>query len=268
MRYTSKKNRVFLTILLFIGILGLYLFLRYIVPLHIPSPHPNRLTDITNKYGSCKWETEDGSVVMWVDKEMVERQGKVEYAFGTVNVNGESIPVYFRFAWTELNIIPITFFDGEEFEPEWDYVAHDYGTTDWRTKYAIGSKQMVIRKSGGENIENNFAVPDKWKLYLSEENLSKDEIKYPEICLPEYYNLYLQYEDIFEGKMTYEGFVEKYGICDTYLPYDYDPNSNTLPTWGEYVVQRNEFGKPMYYIAFNILENGNIYRPILVCTPE
>ena len=75
-------------------------------------------------------------------------------------------------------------------------------------------------------------------------------------------------EDIFEGKMTYEGFAEKYGICDTYLPYDYDPNSNTLPTWGEYVVQRNEFGKPMYYIAFNILENGNIYRPILVCTPE
>ena len=61
---------------------------------------------------------------------------------------------------------------------------------------------------------------------------------------------------------------KKYGICDTYLPYDYDPNSNTLPTWGEYVVQRNEFGKPMYYIAFNILENGNIYRPILVCTPE
>jgi hypothetical protein len=56
---------------------------------------------------------------------------------------------------------------------------------------------------------------------LSEENLSKDEIKYPEICLPEYYNLYLQYEDIFEGKMTYEGFAEKYGICDTYLPYDY-----------------------------------------------
>ena len=264
--YNKTKNNTFLFVFLLIIIFLLYVLLRSVISLQTLSPHPNRLTDITAQYGNCKWETEDGSVIMWIDHDMVESYNMVEYAFGTINLGNESTPVYFRFGWTELDIIPITFFDGEKFEPEWDRAAPYYGVADWHTKYTYGSKQMKIsiRKNNLEEVERNFALPDMWTLYLTEENLSKEEIQYPELCYPEYYNLYLQYEDIFNGEKVYTEIVSKYGVCDEYLPSDYDPNLSTFPAWGKYIIQGNELGGSIYYIAFNVLDNGKIHNAILV----
>lgn len=258
MRTRTRKRDSFFALLLIVVIL---LTSRYITISLLDSVHPNRLSDIVNKYGNSKWESEDGKVVMYVDKEILERSknvlGAVECAFGTVKLNDESVPVYFRFTWKNLAILPIIFFDGKEFEPVWDGARKLSTIEGWYTKYTQGSKQIKII-SNEINIKYDFALPDEWTLHLVEKNLPKDKIAYPEICLPEYYNLYLEYEDLFAKKMTYQEVVTKYGVCDEYLPHDYDPNSNTLPRKGKYYAQSKDFGEPIYYVSFEVFDDGTV----------